>query len=63
LIKNKKYFIFEFSKAILKLVIAGVLIGVLKEYDAIIAILLLVKIAHNIYKDIIKPKANKNWLL
>ena len=63
LIKNRKHFLVEFTKAIFKLIIAGVLIGVLKEYDAIIAILLLAKIAHNIYKDIIKPKTNKNWLL
>lgn len=63
MIKNKKHFLFEISKAIIKLTIAGVLIGVLKKYDAILAILLIVKIGHNIFVEIIKPVANKNWLL
>jgi len=60
---NKKLFSKEILKAIAKLIIAGILIGVLKQYDLIIAILLFVKIIHNIYKEIIKPKTNKNWLL
>jgi hypothetical protein len=62
-ITNKKLFYKEIFKAIIKLIIAGVLIGVLKKYDLMIALLLFVKIIHNIYKEIIKPKANKNWLL
>ena len=42
---------------------AGILIGVLKKYDLIIAILLVVKIFYNVYTEILKPKKNKNWLL
>jgi hypothetical protein len=63
LINHKKEFLKEIIKAVLKLIIAGVLIGILKEYDAIIAILLIVKIIHNIYEEIIKPTVHKNWLL
>lgn len=62
MIKNKKKFFIETAKALVKLIIAGILIGVLKQYDAIIAGLLILKIIHNIYKEIIQPK-NKNWLL
>lgn len=60
---NKKKFSIEILKAILKLSIAGVLIGVLKEHDALIAGILILKISHNIYKEVIQPKNNKNWLL
>lgn len=63
LITNKKQFSKEILKALAKLIIAGILIGVLKKYDLIIAILLSLKIFHNIYKEIIKPTTNKNWLL
>ncbi|TXD49528.1 hypothetical protein [Polaribacter sp. IC063] len=63
MINNKKRFFTEILKAIIKLIIAGVLIGVLKEYDGVITVLLMVKIIHNIYKEIIKPKEHKNWLL
>lgn len=63
MITNKEKFSTEILKALIKLIIAGVLIGVLKKYDFIIAILLLFKIIHNIYKEIIKPKSNKNWIL
>ncbi|APZ46801.1 hypothetical protein BW723_11120 [Polaribacter reichenbachii] len=63
MITNKKKFYTEILKALLKLIIAGVLIGVLKQYDLIIAILLILKIIHNIYKEIIQPKTDKNWLL
>ena len=63
MITNKKQFFAEILKAIIKLIIAGILIGVLKTYDAIIAILLLLKVVHNSYKEIIHPKANKNWIL
>ncbi|PQJ78896.1 hypothetical protein [Polaribacter porphyrae] len=62
MINNPKLFSKEILKAILKLIIAGVLIGVLKEYDFIIAIILILKIIHNIYKEIFKPK-QKNWIL
>jgi hypothetical protein len=62
-INNNKKISTEISKALIKLIIAGVLIGVLKQYDLIIAILLFLKIVHNIYKEIIKPEKNKNWLL
>lgn len=63
MIINKKKFFTEIIKAVLKLIIAGVLIGVLKKHDAIIAGILFLKIIHNLYKDILKPKTNKNYLL
>ena len=63
MISNKKQFSIEILKAIVKLIIAGVFIGYLKEYDAIIAGFLILKVIHNIYKEVIKPKTNKNWLL
>ncbi|AUC83906.1 hypothetical protein CW731_00755 [Polaribacter sp. ALD11] len=62
MITNKKVFFTETLKALVKLIVAGILIGVLKEYDFWIALILAAKIFHNIYKDIIRPK-NKNWLL
>lgn len=63
MINNKKDYFTEILKALIKLIIAGILIGTLKKYDLIIAILLFLKIVHNIYKEIIKPKKNKNWIL
>jgi hypothetical protein len=63
LITNKKVFITEVLKAIIKLIIAGILIGVLKKHDTIIAVILILKVFHNIYTEIIKPQTNKNWLL
>ncbi|MGJ8760806.1 MAG: hypothetical protein ACSHXA_09690 [Polaribacter sp.] len=63
MITNKKLFLKETLKALLKLIIAGIIIGVLKEYDALIAGILVLKIIHNVYKEIIQPKTNKNWLL
>ena len=62
MIANKNKFFKEILKGILKLVIAGILIGYLKEYDLIIATILVAKIGHNIYKEIYKVK-KKNWLL
>ena len=63
LITSNKQFLIEILKALVKLIIAGILIGILKQYDLIIAILLFSKVIHNIYKEIIRPKKNKNWLL
>ena len=63
MIVNKKVFLKEISKALLKLVLAGVIIGIFKKYDAILAILLLSKVLQNCYKEIIKPQTNKNWIL
>lgn len=63
MIHNQKQFFLEIAKAVLKLSLAGILIGVLKAYDAVIAVLLILKIIHNIYKEIIKPQEHKNWLL
>ncbi|MGK0412972.1 MAG: hypothetical protein ACJA1B_001174 [Polaribacter sp.] len=63
MIHNQKQFFVEITKAILKLTLAGILIGILKAYDVVIAVLLILKIIHNIYKEIIKPKEHKNWLL
>jgi hypothetical protein len=62
LITNKKKFFIEILKGILKLVVAGLFIGYLKEYDFCIAVILAAKILHNIYKDIVKP-IQKNWVL
>jgi len=61
-ITNYKGFLIETLKAIIKLCIAGFLIGFLKSYDAIIAIILFLKILHVIYKNIIIAET-KNWIL
>ncbi|MBT7424756.1 MAG: hypothetical protein HN779_01770 [Flavobacterium sp.] len=61
-ITNYKGFLIEILKAIIKLCIAGFLIGFLKSYDAIIAIILFLKILHVIYKNIITAET-KNWIL
>ena len=61
-ITNYKGFLIEILKAIIKLCIAGFLIGFLKSYNAIIAIILFLKILHVIYKNIIIAKT-KNWIL
>lgn len=63
MITNTKTFSKEILKGLLKLIIAGVFIGLLKEYDIVIAGILILKIIHNVYTEIIKPKNNKNWLL
>lgn len=63
MITNRKVFSKEIFKALAKLIFAGILIGLLKKYDLTIALLLFLKVIHNIYKEIIKPKNNKNWLL
>lgn len=52
----------EIVKALAKLILAGFLIGYLKQYDLIIAILLVLKILHVVYKNILKTE-NKNWVL
>lgn len=62
MIANKKKFFLEILKGVLKLIVAGLFIGYLKEYDFWIAGLLAAKILHNSYKDIVKP-THKNWLL
>ena len=61
-ITNYKGFLIETLKVIIKLCIAGFLIGFLKSYDAIIAIILFLKILHVIYKNIIIAET-KNWIL
>tara|TARA_R110001632_G_scaffold124451_1_gene237334 strand:- start:11937 stop:12542 length:606 start_codon:yes stop_codon:yes gene_type:complete len=61
-ITNSKAFLTEILKALVKLTIAGFLIGFLKQYDLILAILLVLKIMHVIYKNIVKSAA-KNWIL
>ena len=63
MITHKKLFFKEILKALAKLIIAGIFIGVLKKYDATIAVILLLKILHNSYTEVIKPKTRKNWLL
>ena len=62
MITNNKKFFTAILIGILKLIVAGVFIGYLKEYDLFIALLLAAKIMYNIYKDILKP-TTKNWLL
>jgi hypothetical protein len=63
MIKDNKKFFFEILRAILKLVVAGILIGVLKNHDGIIAFILIAKIFHNLYKSILRPKTHKDWIL
>lgn len=61
-ITNYKGFIREILKATIKLILAGLFIGFLKSYDAIVAIILLLKIFQVFYKNITKT-INKNWIL
>mgnify|MGYP000488299563 FL=1 len=61
-ITNYIGFLKEILKAIIKLCFAGFLIGFLKSYDTIIAIILFLKILHVIYKNIIIAET-KNWIL
>ena len=63
MITNKKVFFKEILIALGKLIIAGVLIGLLKKFDIIIALLLVLKIFYNVYTEIIKPENKKNWVL
>ena len=63
MISSKKIFIKEIGKALLKLILGGVVIGVFKKYDLILAILLFLKVVQNCYKEIVKPTTNKNWIL
>jgi hypothetical protein len=61
-LKNRTGFLIEILKALIKLGIAGVLIGWLKSYDWLVALILLAKIAHVMYVNIIKTE-HKNWML
>ena len=61
-IANSSLFVREIIKAFLKLTIAGLVIGLLKSYDLILAVLLVLKIIHVLYVNIYKPKT-KNWIL
>ena len=61
-VTDRSGFFKEIAKAFIKLTIAGVLIGLLKQYDLILAILLLLKIAHVIYVNNYKAE-RKNWIL
>jgi hypothetical protein len=63
LISSKKIFLKEIGKALLKLTLAGVVIGIFKKYDVILAIFLFLKVVQNCYKEIVKPTTNKNWIL
>lgn len=63
MISSKNIFFKEIGKALLKLILAGVVIGVFKKYDLILAILLFLKVVQNCYKEIVKPTTNKNWIL
>lgn len=62
MIINYNNFLLEILKAFIKLCIAGLLIGLLKSYDLIIALILLIKIFHVVYKNVIISKI-KNWIL
>ena len=59
---NFKAFFKEILKAFVKLSIAGFLIGFLKQYDLIIALLLFLKFIHVLYKNLLTSKP-KNWIL
>lgn len=59
---NTKGVLKEIGKALAKLTLAGFLIGFLRQYDLILAILLLLKIIHVVYVNIIKAET-KNWIL
>lgn len=63
MISSKKIFLKEIGKALLKLTLAGVVIGIFKKYDVILAIFLFLKVVQNCYKEIVKPTTNKNWIL
>lgn len=58
---NNRGFTEALLKAIIKLCFAGLTIGFLKSYDTLVAIILLLKIFHVVYKNIIHRK-NKNWI-
>ena len=62
MIINYNNFLLEILKAFIKLCIAGLLIGLLKSYDLFIALILLIKIIHVVYKNVIISKI-KNWIL
>ena len=62
MIVNYNNFFVEILKAIIKLCIAGLLIGLLKSFDLFIALILITKIIHVVFKNIITSKA-KNWIL
>ena len=59
---NYRGFTETLLKAIIKLCFAGLTIGLLKSYDTLVAIILLLKIFHVVYKNIMHRK-NKNWIL
>jgi hypothetical protein len=61
-IANKKSFLNEIAKAFIKLGIAGTVIGLFKQYDFWVAILLFLKVLHVIYVHVLKP-STKNWIL
>ena len=61
-LSNPKAFVLEILKALVKLAIAGVVIGLLKAYDGIVALILLLKIVHIVYVHI-KKAEKKNWIL
>ena len=62
MIINYNNFLIEILKTFIKLCIAGLLIGLLKSYDLFIALILLIKIIHVVYKNVIISKI-KNWIL
>ena len=61
-ITNSKSFLKEIAKALIKLIVAGVFIGLLKSYDEVIAIFLFLKVLYELNKRVFKPK-QKNWIL
>ena len=53
----------EFFKAVLKVCVAGVAIGLLKTFPVAVAGLILIKLIHVAYVNVIKPSGSKNWIL
>ncbi len=53
----------EFLKAVIKVCIAGLAIGFLKEFSLIVAGLISLKIVHIFYVAGFKSKSDKNWIL
>lgn len=61
MISKQKALIKVILNALVKITIGGLFIGFFKTYDGVIALVLGLKVLHNIYKEVIRPSYNKNW--